>query len=840
MASGSQNMTTYLAKGFSSVLTTNASNSNNLLYINTTDTNITADMLGATTSIAFTRMSTTGAYTTGHMVWLNAANIGTPFQLVVHDSSDLYFYKRYKSSGAWTTWSKMNAGHADLLTTARTINGTNFDGSANIITANWGTARTLTIGNTGKSVNGSANISWSMNELMGSSDSSKFYRGDKSWNNTLTGPLYIGTNTNRFTVHPNGLCYKGTSYDFCILRVIDGGSGWGHRLVIGAAGGLGESGNGGQQVVIGAGESAGSYVDTVDANDESLHLLADSTIFLQAGADTIANRKGFAITSASEIIPVQADTYKNGAGTLGTNGYRWGHVYTDYLHSTNYIYAGSYVQAAAHMYIDTGHLNMKYNNTWYQPIRNHGNGNISVEAASNGLYIGYSNTKLVCVTGNQKNSKNAQQSILHIYGTTYGNDSAYLLSGTAGLFSWGDGGPQITFDTSSNPGGGQAGALIFTDHDSAATGVSWHFVSNQGDWNVTSKRFHARTSISIGTNLPNTSYNFYLNGSGYLNSGYFYIGPGGGVLNGAATNGGINSIRVGDDVWLGDCNAGGIMGMKSTGANTGFYFYNSSSTNTGQLYADGTYIVINKGLRITSTTGIYYTGSKATYRMIRFIDNTSDTYGNGISIGGGGQTIIGGGESSDTAAGQAGTGGSEIMWICNDGAIEFYPNLQNGWTTSYKNYIGTNGHFYSVAVHSAVWNDLGEMRKSNVDEPGRVIEPSGNFTTSRLSAGCRIVSDTYGFLLGETENKENQSPVAIAGRVLAYTYRDKSEYKIGDAVCSAPGGTIDIMTREEIMMYPDRIIGIVNEIPDYDIWEPSLTGGREPVHTNGRIWIDVR
>jgi hypothetical protein len=58
-----------------------------------------------------------------------------------------------------------NAGTATKLQTARTINGTSFDGSANITTANWGTARTLTIGNTGKSVNGSANVSWSLAEI---------------------------------------------------------------------------------------------------------------------------------------------------------------------------------------------------------------------------------------------------------------------------------------------------------------------------------------------------------------------------------------------------------------------------------------------------------------------------------------------------------------------------------------------------------------------------------------------------------------------------------------------------------------------------------------------------
>ena len=61
-----------------------------------------------------------------------------------------------------------NAATATKLATARAINGTNFDGSAAITTANWGTARTLTIGATGKSVNGSANVSWSIGEIVGS------------------------------------------------------------------------------------------------------------------------------------------------------------------------------------------------------------------------------------------------------------------------------------------------------------------------------------------------------------------------------------------------------------------------------------------------------------------------------------------------------------------------------------------------------------------------------------------------------------------------------------------------------------------------------------------------
>lgn len=58
-----------------------------------------------------------------------------------------------------------NAVSATKLATARQINGTTFDGSGNITTANWGTARTLTIGNSGKSVNGAGNVAWSLSEI---------------------------------------------------------------------------------------------------------------------------------------------------------------------------------------------------------------------------------------------------------------------------------------------------------------------------------------------------------------------------------------------------------------------------------------------------------------------------------------------------------------------------------------------------------------------------------------------------------------------------------------------------------------------------------------------------
>jgi len=57
-------------------------------------------------------------------------------------------------------------GSAATLTTARNINGTAFDGSTAITTASWGTARTITLGGTGKSVDGSAAVTWTIPEII--------------------------------------------------------------------------------------------------------------------------------------------------------------------------------------------------------------------------------------------------------------------------------------------------------------------------------------------------------------------------------------------------------------------------------------------------------------------------------------------------------------------------------------------------------------------------------------------------------------------------------------------------------------------------------------------------
>jgi len=70
--------------------------------------------------------------------------------------------------------------------------------------------------------------------------------------------------------------------------------------------------------------------------------------------------------------------------------------------------------------------------------------------------------------------------------------------------------------------------------------------------------------------------------------------------------------------------------------------------------------------------------------------------------------------------------------------------------------------------------------------------------------------------------------------VLAYPYEKYDNYKPGDPVCSGPNGTVSKMTRNEIKEYPDRMIGTVSEIPNYENW------GSNKVPVNGRIWIRIK
>lgn len=85
-----------------------------------------------------------------------------------------------------------NAATATKLQTARTINGTSFDGTANIVTAYWGTARTISLSGavTGSaSVNGSQNVTIATTYQFGSIDG-RYVGGNKTANHGSSGTAY--------------------------------------------------------------------------------------------------------------------------------------------------------------------------------------------------------------------------------------------------------------------------------------------------------------------------------------------------------------------------------------------------------------------------------------------------------------------------------------------------------------------------------------------------------------------------------------------------------------------------------------------------------------------------
>lgn len=426
-----------------------------------------------------------------------------------------------------------------------------------------------------------------------------------------------------------------------------------------------------------------------------------------------------------------------------------------------------------------------------------------------------------------------------------------------------------------------------------------------------------------------------------------------------ANGGYLKATANSNTVTIGSQNTGWCHIQNS--ANIPFYFNKtiglSGDIGTTDYPANNVYIGKSNG------AGIYYQGTKACFRMIRFVDNTSDANGNGISIGGGGLTVLGSGESADTILSNlslTASGGSETTYIASDNSILFYPGQQsydaaakiemsagriwagvNGnttrenqvgvqsgagqlylwsaaatsgdrglylpahgsggsfaiirsntnnfvtilgddvWGASVRinsNWIGfynarqggtrygyiqcnnnrmyfrkengvstyhfdmDGGYLITSRCYNAVWNDFAECREVETEDPGYcVTEITGGKmikTTKRLQAGCKITSDTYGTCIGQTDIAK--TPIAVSGRVLVYPYKNKNKYTLGAAVCSAPGGTVDLMTRDEIMMYPERIVGTVSEIPEYEIWHCGSKELPEEIKVNGRIWVYVK
>lgn len=140
-------------------------------------------------------------------------------------------------------------------------------------------------------------------------------------------------------------------------------------------------------------------------------------------------------------------------------------------------------------------------------------------------------------------------------------------------------------------------------------------------------------------------------------------------------------------------------------------------------------------------------------------------------------------------------------------------------------------------LYGGAWNDIAEFRESFDNYLAgtcvcETVQGKLVLTANRMIPNSYIVSDTYGYALGDKE--VGTVPVAIAGRVLAYCWDSDEKLKIGDAVCSGPNGGISKMKTWEKILHPECIIGYVSEIPQYEIW------GQHNTSVRGRVWIRVK
>lgn len=230
----------------------------------------------------------------------------------VLDSSNYNSYAPTKTgtgaSGTWGISVTGNAGTATKLATARSINGTNFDGSGNITTATWGTARNITIGSTKKSVNGGADVSWSLSEI-----------GAAAASHTHSYlPLAGGVMT-------GNISYKGTKATCEMIKFIDNTADVnGNGIAIG----------GGGLTIVGGGESS-DYVKSAagSGGNERLVLANDDVIEFYTGCQdglskathtTIDNTGLFSGTAAkANSVPWSGVSGKPGTFTPSSHSHSY-------------------------------------------------------------------------------------------------------------------------------------------------------------------------------------------------------------------------------------------------------------------------------------------------------------------------------------------------------------------------------------------------------------------------------------------------------------------------------------------------------------------------------------
>lgn len=337
--------------------------------------------------------------------------------------------------------------------------------------------------------------------------------------------------------------------------------------------------------------------------------------------------------------------------------------------------------------------------------------------------------------------------------------------------------------------------------------------------------------------LDDANYRGILDGS--------YVKKSGDTMTGALNLANGTWNKAGDDAQFGDNNTAGSFAIQGINGNTNLKMVTYGNTSYGTITWNGSQFVFSHGI-FGTLNGNATTATNADtvdgYHADAFVKKAGDSMTGTLSVTGNASNgypnaaaievrecgRVGNAQTENVYAPRLGFHWQNRWWCqlaLQDGCLKVYDSEMNGLFP-----------FQASQVYGAVWNDYAEYRLTSKVQPGKCVIETGLGdlvqSTKRLQPGANIVSDTFGFAIGETE--QTKTPIAVSGRVLAYPYEDRDSYQAGDPVCSGPNGTISKMTREEVREYPDRIIGTVSEIPNYEVW------GTGNVKVNNRIWIKVK
>lgn len=727
-----------------------------------------------------------------------------------------------------------NASTATTLQTGRNINGTLFDGSEDITTDSWGTSRTISInskaGTTGTAIDGSEDIS-----LIIPSTMTNFV--------SITSTTYLGTNLGSTTEHITSgrindlYIYNSNSSGYTQLKR-DETSTTSRTLNLPAASGrltyIGSTaiGGTGQPVYAAAtGLITACTAVSVSYGGTGKTSLDNGKALIGAGTNAVTlrsitnNTSKTAVTASTNLVTANTLYYHSGNSNLTTVGTISSGTWNGTTIAVGYggtgtttapkaggiIYGSSTTAYACSNAGTSGYLLQSGGTgapTWIQPT-DANTGNTIVKRDTDGNFS--AGTITGTLNGNASTSSRWETAIVfdgmslrgdaarYSYGTC--STAAATAAKTVTCFGFVlVAGSEITVkftvtNTAANPTlnvnstGAKAiyynGAAITASYLAANKTYTFRYNGTQydlvGDINTqsntdNSKKDAVQCSTASGTAAKvGTAAAYNLS-----NNRYFFV-----LMENANSYKGAITLNI-----------------NSSGAKT-IYINGSASSSSNYTLPAGLYHVYYDGTYYRFRTNSTFLDGCFTRSYINTTTSNTNYYLLGAS-GTGDQSLYRAYNSSGSA---------------NKGGCYFN---------------GSTGVLYGAA-----WNDYAEFRTCNDNFiPGQVVKENGDdtlqVTKCRLERGCSIISDTFGFAIGETEKAK--CPIAVSGRVLAYPYESRDEFKkyIGYPVCSGPYGTVSIMTEEEEKLYPSCVIGTISAVPEYEFW------GQNNVEVNNRVWIKIK